>query len=175
MNALQIIAVLLAGAFIIGFYVNSPKTPPPDQMPELTKHNVTILHTMPVLSNLNATLTPALNASNVTNATNALAPLPPFNISISFTSTHNATIAVEIPAHAISGMPEIHCNERTFTPMPDLTVLSNTTNLYFYNCSCGYMNKARLDFDNHSTTFFVLDAGNGWDFTLNKNNTMGGD
>ena len=175
MNAIQIIAVLWAGAFIIGFYTNSPKTPPPDQMPELTKHNVTILHTMPVLSNLNATLTPALNASNVTNATNttnASKVLPPFNISISFTNTHNATIAVEIPSHAISGMPVIYCNELTFTPMPDISIITNTTNLYFYSCSCGYMDKARLDFDNHSATFFVLDAGNGWDFTMNKNSTV---
>ena len=172
MNALQIIAVLLAGAFVFGFYTNSSKPTPPDQMPELIKHNVTILHTMPVLSNLNATPTPALNASNVTNATNASMVLPPFNISISFTNTHNATVAVEIPAHAISGMPVIYCNDLTFTPMPDISIIGNTTNLYFYNCSCGYMDKARLNFDNFTTTFFVLDAGNGWDFTMNKNNTV---
>lgn len=166
MNALQIIALLLMSAFIIGICLSPIKTPPPDQMPELIKHNVTILHTMPVLSNLNATLTPALNASNVTNATNASKVLPPFNISISFTNTGNATIAVEIPTHVISGMPEIHCNERTFTPMPNLSVIGNSTNIYFYECNCLKMDKARLNFNNHSKAFFILESGNGWDFTL---------
>lgn len=85
-----------------------------------------------------------------------------FNVSVTFDGYNNSNIliAVEIPEPVINSTPIITCNNTEFEP------IFNDTTIYFYECECDEMSKAVLEFGEHNVTFFLLDEGNGWDFSL---------
>ena len=85
-----------------------------------------------------------------------------FNISITFNGYNNSNIliVVESPTYVIKSTPIITCDDIEYKPF------FNDSVLYFYECNCTEMSKAVLEFDEQVVTFFLLDEGNGWDFSL---------
>ena len=122
----------------------------PDEQPEQT-----VLEVVEV---------PAIEIVNITPIETVELPAAPikFNLSVNFDGYNNSNISIVVisPTYVIKSTPIITCNNSEFKP------LFNDSSFYFYECNCTEMSKAVLKFDEQVVTFFLLDEGNGWDFTL---------